>query len=151
MAVLTNNIARPVQLPVGGVGFREAALAGGAAEEVYIGSVLWSDGPDGFFAAYDTTAAVAADVFGGVSLDRISVAAADADGDKVASAATTGIWGFAIGAVVAADIGAPAFAEDDDIVGVTAANNLWVGRVVDIDAVFVWVDISMAAFSANLP
>lgn len=149
MAVLTNSKHRPVRLPSGGVEFGTVQLAGTAVEEIYIGSVLWSDGADGYFAAYDTTAAVAADIFGGVSLERISVVAADADGDKVASAAMDGIWGFAVGAIVVTDIGAAAYAEDDDVVGVTLLNNLWIGYVVDVDATFAWIDISDAALRAN--
>ena len=145
MAVLTNNIHRPVRLPVGGVAFEELQLAG-IDEEIYIGSILLSDvgSNDGYFRALPDATAAAGDIFGGISLERISVVSADADGDKVVSAARDGVWGFAVGSLARGDVGSPAYASDDDTITTTASNNQWVGTIVDVDATFVYVDISKA-------
>lgn len=145
MAVLTNNIHRPVRLPVGGVAFEALQLAG-IDEEIYIGSILLSDvsANDGYFRALPVGTAAAGDIFGGISLERISVVSADADGDKSASAARDGVWGFAVGSLAITDIGAAAYATDDDTITTTSTNNQWVGYIVDADATFVYVDISDA-------
>ena len=150
MVVLTANIHRPVRLPVGGVALAELQLAG-IDEEIYIGSILASDvsANDGYFRALVSGTAAAGDIFGGVSLERISVVSGDADGDKVVSVARDGAWGFAVGSLAITDIGAAAYASDDNVITTTSSNNQWVGYIVDADATFVWVDISKA-FMMNI-
>ena len=150
MAVLTANKHRPVRLPVGGVAFEELQLAG-IAEEVYIGSILISDvsANDGYVRALPSGTAASGDIFAGVSLERISIASGDSDGDKVVSSARDGAWGFAVGSLAITDIGAAAYASDDDVITTTSTNNQWVGYIVDVDATYVFVDISKAYMMTN--
>ena len=151
MAVLTNNVHRPVRLPVGGVAFAELQLVGDD-EEIYIGSILISDvgANDGYFRALPVATAAAGDIFGGISLERHSLVAADDDGDKVVTVARNGIWGFAVGSIAITDIGAPVYAVDDDgTLTTTSTNNQWVGFIEDVDATFVYIDISAAFLKAN--
>jgi hypothetical protein len=154
MAVLTANKHRPVKLPVGGVGLAElqAANPGAAGEELYIGSILISDvsADDGYFRALPVGTAAAGDIFGGVSLERLTVESGDSNGDKVVSVARDGVWGFAVGSITIADLGAAAYAVDDDGgITTTSSNNQWVGYIEDVDGTYVWVNIEPAFMMTN--
>lgn len=162
MAVLTANKNRPVRLPVGGVATRTLKLAGytnfggGSTEHtVYKGSIVVCDvsDTDGYFRACPLSSSVnsaAGDIFGGVALEKQNVTSADTgDGSKEITVAVDGIWGFAVGSLAITDIGAPAYASDDDTISTTSTNNYWCGYIVDVDSTYVWVDIGRAAGMAN--
>jgi len=162
MAVLTDNKQRPVRLAHGGLATRLVKLAGyvnfeagSTAHRVYKGSVVMSDvsDTDGFFRAMPDSAvtpAEAADIFAGIAAERQDVSSDEpADGDAACAVFINGVWGFAVGSITIADLGAPAYASDDDTITTTALNNLWVGTIVDVDASYVWVDISHAAGRTN--
>ncbi|RMD64632.1 hypothetical protein D6833_04170 [Candidatus Parcubacteria bacterium] len=162
MAVLTANKNRPVRLPAGGITTRLLPLAGytnfgagNTAHTVYKGSLVMCDvsDTDGYFRAVPDTSvtpAAAGDIFGGIALEKQEVTSGDtADGSKKVTVAVDGVWGFPVGSIAITDIGAPAYASDDDTITTTATNNLWVGTIVDRDATYVWVDISHAAGRTN--
>ena len=159
MTVLTKNKNRPYRLAHGPLSTMELPLAGytnfGAgtlAHTVYKGSIVICDvsDTDGYFRAAPAAGSAAGDIFGGIAIEKAAVGAADlADGSVVVSVARNGVWGFAKGAVVQTDIGAPAYAEDDDVVGVTSTNNYWIGTVVEVDDTYVWVDILRAVGMPN--
>ena len=157
MAVLSANKQRPVRLPVGGLATAVVKLAGytnfGAgtvAHTVYDGSIVVCDvsDTDGYFRACPLSSSVNAasgDIFGGIALEKVSVTSDDtADGSKVCSVARNGVWGFAKGSVAITDIGAPAYASDDDTITTTSTNNFFVGDIEDVDATYVWVNIARA-------
>jgi len=158
MAVLSANVQRPVKPPAGGITTRALPLAGytnfgggSTAHNVYKGSVVMCDvsDTDGYFRAMplsSSTAATSSDVFGGVALHKQEVTSADtADGSKRVTVAVDGIWGFAKGSLAITDIGAKAYASDDTTITTTTANNICVGTIIDVDATYVWVDISQDA------
>ncbi|MGH9158207.1 MAG: hypothetical protein ACRD1K_20755 [Acidimicrobiales bacterium] len=116
-------------------------------EEIYIGSILVSDVSvsDGYFRAQPVATVAAGDIFGGVSLERVSVLTGEAAGARVVTVAKDGVVGFAVGSLAITDIGAAAYSVDDDGgITVTSTNNQWVGYIVDVDATYVWVDITKA-------
>lgn len=162
MAVLSANKNRPVRLPAGGLTTRTLKLAGytnfgggSTAHTVYKGSMVVCDvsDTDGYFRACPLSSSVnsaAGDIFGGVALEKQVVSSADAaDGSKEITVAVDGIWGFAVGSLAITDIGAPAYASDDDTITTTSTNNFWCGYIVDVDSTYVWVDVSRAAGMAN--
>jgi len=164
MTVLSASKSRPVKLPAGGLTTLPLKLAGytnfggGSTEHtVYKGSVVVCDqsDTDGYFRAAPSsgsTASASADIFGGIAAEKVEVKAADtADGAKKCTVYTNGIWGFAVGSLAITDIGAPAYASDDDTITTTDTNNWWVGTIVDVDSTYVWVDISHAAMRTNTP
>jgi hypothetical protein len=131
-------------------------FGGGNTEHtVYKGSVVMSDvsDTDGYYRACPssgTTALAAGDIFGGVALEKVKVSSNDSeDGAKKVTVAVNGEWGYAKGSITITDIGAPAYASDDDTVTTTSSDNLWIGTIVDVDDTYVWVDISHAAGRAN--
>lgn len=157
MTVLSANKQRPVKSPVGGLLTAEVRLAGytnfGAgtlAHTVYKGSLVICDvsDTDGYFRACPASSSVNAasgDIFGGVAAERVDVGSADAaDGSKLCQVYRNGVWGFAKGSIAITDIGAPAYASDDDTITTTSTNNYFVGDIVDVDDTYVWVDISRA-------
>ena len=163
MAVLTENVQRPVRgnteikhESLGLVGYTNFG-AGSTTHEVYKGSLMVSDvsDVDGYFRAVpltSSTAMAAGDVFGGISQERQSVTSSDtADGSKRTTVARNGVWGFAVGSLAITDIGAAAYASDDDTITTTSTNNLWVGYIEDVDSTYVWVNISKAFLMANSP
>lgn len=162
MAVLTQNVQRPVRLPPGGIMTDRIDLAGytnfGAgdvAHEVYSGSLMVSDvsDTDGYFRAVPDTSSVnmaAGDIFGGVSMERQSVTSSNtADGSKKCLVARDGVWGFAKGSLAKTDIGAAAYATDDNTISTTSTNALWCGYIEDVDETYVWVNIAPAFKRAN--
>lgn len=162
MAVLSANKARPVRLPAGGITTRSLPLAGytnfgsgSTAHNVYKGSVVVCDvsDTDGYFRACplsSSTNLASGDIFGGIALEKQEVSSSDTgDGSKEVTVAVNGVWGFPVGSLAITDIGAPAYASDDDTITTTATNNIWVGTIVDRDATYVWVDVSHAAGRTN--
>lgn len=162
MTVLSANVQRPVRLPVGGIMFDRIALAGytnfgggNTAHKVYHGSLMVCDvsDTDGYFRAVPDTSSVnmaSGDIFGGISVEYQSVTSSDtADGSKLCQVARDGIWGFAKGSIAITDIGAPAYATDDNTISTTSTNALWCGYIEDVDATYVWVNIAPAFKRAN--
>lgn len=155
MAVLTANKQRPVKMPAGGITTAVRKLAGytnfgggSTAHTVYDGSIVVCDvsDTDGYFRAAPSTGSTAAasgDMFGGIALEKVAVTSSDtADGSRVCTVATSGVWGFPVGSVAITDVGADAYASDDATITTTSSNNFKVGRIVDVDATYVWVDIA---------
>jgi len=164
MAVLTANKTRPVKPPPGGLKFRVLPLAGytnfsgGSAENiVYKGSIVVCDITDtpGYYHApvlIGTIPATAADVIGGIAMEKKSVLAANtADGAKDVTVAVDGVWRFAnADTLTIADEGKPAYAQDDDHVNVTSTDAWWIGIVINVDADYIWVDIKPACGALNV-
>ena len=162
MAVLSANKTRPVKVPPGGLKFRVLPLAGytnfsgGNAENiVYKGSIVVCDvnDTDGYYhapVAIGTTAAAAEDVIGGIAMEKVSVLAANtANGAKSVTVAVNGVWAFAIGLLDITDIGAPAYAQDDDSVTDSNTDAWWIGFIVDVDDDYIWVNIAPACGHVN--
>jgi predicted RecA/RadA family phage recombinase len=147
MTALAANAQRPVKIPPGGLKTAVVKLAGytnhGAAFTAYKGGVMMCDvtAHDGYFAPKDTNAA-SGDIPGGIAAEMVSIAATDlTDGLKKLTVYRNGVWGFAKGALAITDIGALVYASDDDTVTTTSSNNLLIGRIVDVDTTYAWVDI----------
>lgn len=164
MAVLTGNKQRPVRLAHGELTTMEIPLAGytnfgggNAGHTVYKGALLVSDvsDTDGYFRAVPLTSSVAmasGDVFGGIAAERQDVGASDAaDGSVTITVYRNGQWGFAKGALTQADVGAAAYASDDDTITTTSTDALWVGVIEEVDANYAWINIEPAFMRANSP
>lgn len=164
MAVLTGNKQRPVRLAHGELTTMEIPLAGytnfgggSTAHSVFKGSLLVSDvsDTDGYFRAVplvSSTAMVSGDVFGGIAAERQDVGASDAaDGSVTVTVYRNGQWGFAKGSIAQTDVGAAAYATDDDTISTTSTDALWVGFIEEVDATYVWVNIERAFMRANSP
>ena len=162
MAVLSANKQRPVKLPAGGLIRRVYGMAGytnfaggSTAHTIYHGSVTVIDvsDTDGYIRACplsSSTALASGDVFTGIAAEKQAVTSDDTDDGSVECAVyVNGVWGFAVGSLAVTDIGAPAYASDDDTITTTTTNNLWVGTIVDVDSTYVWVDIQHAAGRTN--
>jgi hypothetical protein len=162
MAVLTNNVQRPVighdpsldvSLPLAGY----TNFGGGStAHTVYHGSLVICDvtDTDGYFRACplcSDTNLTTSDIFGGIALERQDVTSSNtADGSVSVTVAQNGIWGFPVNSVAATDVGAPIYAADDgSTVTTTSTNNLWIGTLVKVDSTYAWVNIGHAAGRAN--
>lgn len=153
MTNLTQSKQRPVLIPVGGLATRSLRLAGytnfgggTTAHTVYKGSVIICDvsDTDGYFRAMSSALTVtSSDIFGGIAAEKVSVSSSDlADGSKRLTAYVDGVWAFAKGSLAITDIGAVAYATDDDTITTTATGALAIGVIVDVDDTFAWVDIS---------
>lgn len=162
MAVLSANKSRPYRLAHGDLATMQLPLAGytnfGAGtlpHTVYKGSVVVCDvsDTDGYFRACPLSSSVnlaAGDIFGGIAIERQDVGAADlADGAVKVTVARNGVWGFAKGSLAQTDIGAAAYASDDDTITTTSTNNLWIGYIEEVDATYVWVNIEKAFMMLN--
>lgn len=162
MAVLTGNKQRPVRLAHGELTTMEIPLAGytnfgggNAGHTVFKGSLVMSDvsDTDGYFRAVPLTsgtAAAADDIFGGIAAERQDVGASDlTDGSVTITVYRNGQWGFTKGSLAQTDVGAPAYATDDDTISTTANNNLWVGIIEEVDANYAWVNIEPAFMRLN--
>jgi hypothetical protein len=148
---LSGDKQRPVQSPAGGITTAALKLAGytnrgsgSTAFTTYKGAIVACDvsDTDGYFGPMDFTGA-SGDVFGGVALEKQAITSSDTgDGSKEITVARDGIWGFAKGSIAITDIGAIAYASDDDTVTTSSSNAVAIGRIVDVDDTYVWVDIS---------
>jgi hypothetical protein len=158
MTALSADIDRPVRSPVGGLATAVVKLAGytnrgsgNTAFTTYKGAVVACDvdDTDGYFGPFDFTAA-AGDVFGGIAAEKQAVTSVDAaDGSKLLTVYRNGVWGFAKGQLSITDVGAPAYASDDNTITTTSTNNQWVGVIEDVDSTYVWVDIAPAFMRTN--
>ena len=162
MAVLSANIQRPVRLAHGELQTAKVELAGytnfgggSTAHTVYKGSLVVSDvsDTDGYFRAVplcSSTNMASGDVFGGIAAEKQEVTSSNtADGAVVCTVYRNGVWGFPVGSIAATDIGAPAYASDDQTISTTSTNNLWVGYIEGVDSSYVWVNIEPAFLRAN--
>lgn len=157
MAVLTGNKQRPVKLAHGELTTMEIPLAGytnfgggSTGHTVFKGALMVCDvsDTDGYFRAVPLSSSVnmaTTDIFGGIAAERQDVGASDtADGSVTLTVYRNGQWGFAKGSIAQTDIGAAAYASDDDTISTTDTNNLWVGIIEAVDATYVWVNIEPA-------
>jgi hypothetical protein len=160
MADLTANKQRPVRLPPGGLEMRKVKLAGytnfgggNTAHTVYKGSPVISDVSDTDGYARATAAAlavVATDVFLGIAAERQDVTSSDlADGSKELTVYTNGVWGFPVNGLAITDLGATIFATDSDLPQAASAGKIAIGKLVDVDTVYAWVDISDYTFKVS--
>ena len=161
MTALTKNKQRPVRIPPGGLATASLPLvgytnySGGSTNNtIYKGSLVSSDvsDADGYYNASGSIGnSASGDVFGGVAAHKqVANSSFTADGDINVTVFTNGVWGFDVGSLAITDIGAPAYAEDDDSVLTTATtDNQWVGTMVDYDTTYIWVDISHATGRTN--
>lgn len=150
MTALSANKDRPVRIPPGGLQTMKVQLAGytnrgggSVAFTVYKGAVLVCDisDTDGYFGPKDMNCG-SGDIFGGVAMEKQAVTSGDTtDGSVVCTVAMNGVWGFAKGSCALTDIGAVAYASDDDTITTTSTNAIAVGIIVDVDDIYVWVDI----------
>jgi hypothetical protein len=154
MTVLSADVQRPVKPPSKGLSTFPVKLIGytnkgdgNTAHTVYKGSILIIDvsDSDGYGRALDDETVASGDVFAGVAAEQ-QVVDSDitGDGDASVTAYRDGIWGFAKGSLTIADVGANAYASDDNTITTTSSNNLFVGKIVDVDDTYVWVDIAPA-------
>ena len=157
MANMTQGVDRPTKYAeqlqqYGLVGYTNYQ-GGSAAWTAYKGGVAVMDvsDVDGYAQKkISSVNAAADDVFLGVFAETVAVTASDAaDGAQKARVWRDGIHAFAKNGLAATDIGAPAYASDDQTITTTSSNNLWIGYIVDVDATYVWVDITRAAGMAN--
>jgi hypothetical protein len=160
MADLTANKQRPVRLPPGGLEMRKVKLAGytnfgggNTVHTVYKGAPVICDVSDTDGYARATAAAlvvVPTDVFLGVAAERQDVTATDtADGSKECTVYVNGVWGFPVGALAITDLGATVFATDSDLVQAASLQKIAIGKLVDVDTVYAWVDISDYTFKPS--
>lgn len=153
MSDLSTNKQRPVRLAHGNLATAKLPLDN-LNETVYVGSIVFSDVnvQDGYFRALSTgVSAATADIFGGISIDKASITTGQTAGDVYVSVARNGVWGFAKGSVAQTDIGASAYASDDDTIVTASTNNLWVGIIEEVDDTYVWVNIEPAFLRTNSP
>lgn len=156
MAVLSASKQRPMKPIHGGniptysfplAGYTNFG-SGSTAHTVYKGSIVVCDvsDTDGYgraAPATGTTAAASGDMFLGVALEEVDVTSSDtSDGAKSVTCAVNCIVGFAVGSLAVTDLGADIYASDDDTVTSTSTNNFKIGKLVDVDATYAWVDIS---------
>lgn len=150
MTALTNDKQRPVKSPVGGLGTFALKLAGytnrgsgNTAYTVYKGAIVACDesDTDGYFGPLDFTPA-SNDIFGGVAAEKQSVTSDDTDDGKELTVFRDGIWGFPKASITITDVGALVYATDTDAVQTSSSNALLIGRIVDVDDTYVWIDIS---------
>lgn len=159
MTALSANKARPYKLLTGDLKYKTWGMAGytnfgsgSTAHTIYKGSLVYIDvsDTDGYCRAVNDATMAAGDIFCGVAVEKQAVTSSDTgDGSVEVSVAMNGLWGFAVGSITITDVGAPAYASDDDTITTTSTNNLWVGTIVDVDSTYVWVRIDDAAGRAN--
>lgn len=156
MAVLTEAKQRPVRLAHGELTTRVWGMAGytnyagGSANNyIYKGGIVACDvsDTDGYVhspVATGTTAAATGDFFAGIAAETQKVdSSITGDGDKKVTVYTNGVWGFAKGSLAITDVGADAYASDDNTITTTSTDNWLVGKIVDVDDTYVWVDITV--------
>lgn len=157
MANLSADKVRPYK---GHVEYQQYGLVGytdyqggSTAHTSYKGSIMMIDVSDidGYAQKMSSSiTAASGDVFLGIAMEQVAVTSDDtAQGDKKIKVATKGLWGFPVGSITVTDIGAAAYASDDDTITTSSSNTLWVGTIVNVDASYVWVDIGHAAGRAN--
>lgn len=154
MTALTASKQRPVKPPQHGLATWAVPLigytnkgGGNTAHTVYKGSILVNDvsDSDGYSRALADETTATGDVFTGIAAEKQVIDSdVTGDGDAECTAYRNGIWGFAKGNLTIADMGANAYASDDNTITTTDTNNLWVGKIVDVDGTYVWVDIAPA-------
>lgn len=153
MTNMTADKSRPVKIPAGGLTTEVLRLAGytnyaggSTAFTCYKGAVMMCDvsDTDGYFAPKQSGInAASGDIFGGVAAEHQAVGSGNtADGSKLITVYKNGVWGFAKGGIAITDIGAVAYASDDDTITTTSSNAIAIGVIQDVDDTYVWVDIS---------
>ena len=136
----------------GMVGYTDIQSA--AAEyTIYKGAVVCIDvsDVDGYAQPFQSGITAAGDdVFLGVAAEERSVTSSDtSQGDVNILVWTKGKVGFAVASLTVTDIGAPIYADDDQVVTTTSTNNLWIGTLSSVDATYAWVNIEHASGRVN--
>lgn len=154
MTALSADVQRPVKPAQYGLATFAVPLigytnkgGGNTAHTVYKGSILIVDASDsdGYARALADETVAAGDIFAGIAAEKQAVTSdITGDGDADVTAYRNGIWGFAKGSLAITDVGANAYASDDNTITTTDTNNLYVGKIVDVDSTYVWVDIAPA-------
>jgi predicted RecA/RadA family phage recombinase len=157
MANLTSDANRPYKnagglWAYGLVGYTNYQ-GGNTAWTAYKGGIAMIDvsDVDGYAQKMSTGITAAADdVFLGIFAEQASVTKENtADGSVKARVWRKGVFAFPKGSITVADIGAPAYATDDQTITTTSTDALWVGRIVAVDDTYVWVEIDSAAGHPN--
>lgn len=148
MAALSGDVNRP-KIRVSAER-DEPSLLGGVAYNVYKGALVFATAANlPHFRNVNGTPA-ATDVFAGVAAEAKSVAASDASGAQKISVHIDGIHAFPKAAITTADIGKNVYATTDNDLQTLSTNALWVGIIKNVDATYVYVDITLAAGSVNV-
>lgn len=153
MTNLTGDVARPYRVPAGGLTTASVPLAGytnyaggSTVFTVYKGAPVMCDvsDTDGYGAPkLSGINAASGDIFMGIALEKVSVTSSDtADGSKVVSVATNGVFGFPKGSIAITDIGAPCYMSDDATAQTSSTNSIAIGTIVGVDGTYAYVDIS---------
>jgi hypothetical protein len=155
MTALTKNKDRPVRMPPGGLKTEKIGLTGytnygggSTVFTVYKGAVVIIDvsDADGYGAPMAVSAA-SGDMFAGIAAEKQEVGSGDAaDGSVALTVYLNGIWGFPKASLAITDIGAVIYATDTDAVTTTSTNAIPIGRLVDVDDTYAWVDIENHVF-----
>jgi len=150
VTALSNDVQRPVKLPPGGFRTVKVPLAGytnyasgNTGFTVYKGSILMCDvsDTDGYFAPKAANAAEG-DLFGGIAIEgQVVDSSTAADGSVECSVLASGVVGFPKGSLAQTDIGAVAYASDDNAITTTSTNALPIGIIERVDDVYAWVRI----------
>jgi len=151
MTALTANKDRPVRLPPGGLKTEKFKMvgytnygAGSTAYTIYKGAVVIIDvsDADGYAAPMAVNAATG-DMFAGVAMEKQAVSSAETgDGAVEITCAVNGVWGFPQASLAITDIGAVIYATDTEALTTTSTNAITVGRLVDVDDTYAWIDIA---------
>lgn len=151
MANLSNDAYRPHKgeietLQYGVTGYTNYG-GGSTTHTIYKGSIVIMDvsDVDGYAIRHlSTITATDTDVFLGVAMEQVAVTSSDTgDGDLTVEVGN-GIFGFPVGSLAVTDIGADAYASDDQTI-TTTSSNIWVGKIVWVDGTYVWVDTRLAS------
>lgn len=139
-------------LQYGLVGYT-AYQSGSTAYTVYKGAVMMFDvdDVDGYAQPMlsSITASAGNDIFLGVAMEQVAVTSSDTANGSLTIEVGNGIFGFPVGSLAVTDIGAPAYASDDQTITTSSSNTLWVGVIRWVDSTYVWVDTRPAAGRLN--
>ena len=138
MAALTTDAQRPIR----GVYETAHVQLSGSAGTVYKGAILVQDvsALDGYAIPAAGTAATG-DIFCGVNLGRVKVASGSGNGDYKALVISKGRVGFPVGSFAQADTGSIVYASDDNTITTTSTGNFRVGKIVEVDSDYAWVEV----------
>ena len=157
MTNMTQNVTRPVKGTVenqvyGLVGYTDRG-GGSEAYTSFKGAIMAIDVSDidGYVQPHQSgITSASGDVFVGIAEEQVSVTSSDtSQGDKSILCLTKGTVGFPVGSITVTDLGAPIYASDDDAITTTSSNNLWIGRLINVDSINAWVRIDNATGTTN--
>jgi len=146
---MTKDLQRPYKPANGGnTDFLAVKLAGitsaGGVYTIYKGAFVGYDVSlvDGYALRLPATAKATGDIFAGIAMERVALDSSDTvDGAKTCRVARDGQWGFPKGSITITDIAATVYASDDGTITLTQGTNMPVGRIVEVDDTYVWIEI----------